>query len=62
MASRRLAKIRAKRKARQVFRSNRRKPKRAVLKKFANFVGKVTYKAVKSKRRGRRMRRMRRRR
>ena len=43
---------RAKSKARQVFRKNRRKSKRSVLKKFANFVGKVTYKTA-----GRRKRR-----
>lgn len=56
MASKRLAKIRAKRKARAIFRSNKKLPKRAVLKKFANFVGKSTYKAVRSKHRSKRRR------
>lgn len=40
----------ARRKSRQVYRTNIRLPKKTVVKKFANFVGKSTYKKVKSKR------------
>ena len=48
MPSKRYAKSRAKRKSRQVFRSNRKRSKLSVLRKFANFVGKATYKRSKS--------------
>ena len=47
MASKRYAKRRARTKSRQVFRQNIKKPKRSVVKKFANFVGKTTYKIAK---------------
>ena len=50
MASKKVAKNSARRKSRQVYKTNIRKPKKQVVKKFANFVGKVTYKKVKSKR------------
>lgn len=65
MASKRYAKIRARSKARQIFRANRRKSKTAVLKKFSNFAGKVTFMKVlktkgKSRRFGRTSRRFRR--
>ena len=56
MASKWYAKKRASRKARQVFRQNKRKPKRSILKKFANFVGKVTYKTAKKSRKGKKRR------
>ena len=50
MASKRYAKRRASRKSKQVFRANKKLPKRVILKKFANFVGKATYKtALKSR-------------
>lgn len=56
----RYAKKRARVKSRQVYRTNVTKPKRAVVKKFANFVGKTTFmKAVKTRRRKRRTRRRR---
>lgn len=45
----RLAKVSAKNKARAVYRNNKGLPKKAVVKKFANFVGKSTYKAVLAK-------------
>lgn len=61
MARRGLAKRAARKKARRVYRSAVRKPKRAVAKILANFVGKSTYVAVRKKRRGRRGRRFRRR-
>ena len=44
------AKNRARTKSRQVYRTNKYKPKRAILKKFSNFVGKATYETVKSSR------------
>lgn len=62
MASTRYAGLRAKIKARQVFKRNRRKSKRAVLKKFANFVGKVTFKVAKRTRKRKGLRRKSRRR
>ncbi len=46
MATLRSAKKSANRKSKQVFRTNIRKPKRQVVKKFANFVGKVTFKVA----------------
>ena len=54
MANISYAKARARKKARQVYRTNIRKPKKAVVKKFANFVGKATFKTAR-KSRGRRM-------
>jgi len=62
MAGRYKAKKAAARKARQVFRSNIRKPKKVILKKFANFVGKSTFKVVKKRRFGGRRNRRRNRR
>lgn len=43
--------------ARKVYRQNKRMPKKAVLKKFANFVGKTTYKTAKKSRPKRRFKR-----
>lgn len=44
------AKNRARAKARKVYRQNIRMPKKSIVKKFANFVGKSTFESAKSKR------------
>lgn len=55
MANKRIAGAAARRKSRAVYKQNRKKSKRQILKKFANFVGKVTYKTARKMRKSRRM-------